>query len=105
MAGGPPSRRRRPRWYIGRALQNLSFLQSVKAYVGFDDAASAALGDAHSIVAPHFGAIIDDFYDTIEAHPNASAAITGGAAQIQRLKHSLLQWIDEIFRGPHDEAY
>jgi two-component system sensor histidine kinase HydH len=86
-------------------VENLTFLENVKAYVGFDDAASAALREAHQLVAPHFGAIIDDFYDTIEAHPEASAAITGGSAQIQRLKRSLLQWIDEIFRGPHDEAY
>jgi len=86
-------------------VQNLTFLENVKAYVGFDDEASAALREAHPLVAPHFGAIVDDFYDTIEAHPGARAAITGGAAQIQRLKGSLLHWIDEIFRGPHDEAY
>jgi signal transduction histidine kinase len=86
-------------------VQNLTFLENIKAYVGFDVAASAALQEAHTIVAPHFGAIIDDFYASIEAHPGARAAITGGGAQIQRLKRSLLHWIDEIFRGPHDEAY
>jgi signal transduction histidine kinase len=56
-------------------------------------------------VSPRFGAIIDDFYATIEAHPNARAAITGGPAQIARLKQSLLRWIDELFKGPHDDAY
>jgi two-component system sensor histidine kinase HydH len=86
-------------------VRNLTFLENVKAYVGFDDASSAALREAHPVVAPHFGAIIDDFYDTIEAHPGARAAITGGAAQIQRLKGSLLQWIDSLFQGPHDESY
>jgi two-component system sensor histidine kinase HydH len=82
-----------------------SFRENVKAYVGFDDASSMALREAHSLMAPHFGAIIDDFYATIETHPDARAAITGGAAQIARLKQSLLRWIDELFRGPHDEAY
>jgi two-component system sensor histidine kinase HydH len=86
-------------------VQDLSFLENVKGYVGFDDASSAALREAHGIVAPHFDAIIDDFYAAIESHPGASAAITGGSDQIQRLKRSLLQWIDQIFRGPHDEAY
>ena len=86
-------------------MENLTFLQNLKIYVGFDDASSEALSKAHPIVAPHFGPIIDDFYETIEAHPGARAAITGGSDQIQRLKRSLLQWIDEIFRGPHDEAY
>lgn len=86
-------------------MQNLTFQENVKAYVGFDDLASAVLREAHPLVAPHFGAIIDDFYATIETHPGARAAITGGAAQIARLKQSLVQWIDELFRGPHDEAY
>lgn len=86
-------------------VENLTFLQNLKIYVGFDDASSEALSKAHRIVAPHFGSIIDDFYETIEAHPGARAAITGGRDQIQRLKRSLLQWIDELFRGPHDEAY
>jgi len=81
------------------------FRENVTAYVGFDQAASAMLQAARPLVAPHFIAIIDDFYATIEAHPDASASITGGAAQIARLKQSLLRWIDELFAGPHDEAY
>jgi signal transduction histidine kinase len=79
-----------------------TFRENVKAYVGFDDAATESLRQAHPLVAPHFGAII---YATIEAHPNARAAITGGAAQIARLKQSLLRWIDELFKGPHDDDY
>jgi two-component system sensor histidine kinase HydH len=86
-------------------VKNLTFLDNVKIYVGFDDASSAALRAARPLMTPHFAAIIDDFYATIEAHPGARAAITGGATQIQRLKGSLLKWIDELFLGPHDEAY
>ena len=86
-------------------MPDASFIENVKAYVGFSDDTSAALREAHPLVASHFGAIIDDFYATIEAHPGARAAITGGAAQIERLKRTLLQWIDELLRGPHDEAY
>lgn len=86
-------------------MQSLTFLENVKAYVGFDDASSALLLQAHPVVAPRFGPIVDDFYATIEAHAGARAAIKGGSAQIERLKGSLLRWIDEMFRGPHDEAY
>ena len=82
-----------------------TFRDNLTAYVGFDDGSSAALNEAHPIVAPYFTAIIDDFYATIESHPDARAAITGGSAQIGRLKQSLLRWIDELFRGPHDEGY
>jgi signal transduction histidine kinase len=86
-------------------VETSSFRENLTRYVGFDDDASAALRAAHPLVAPHFAAIIDDFYATIEAHPDARAAITGGAAQIARLKQSLLRWIDELFRGPHDQEY
>jgi signal transduction histidine kinase len=86
-------------------VETRSFRKNVTTYVAFDDRASAALKEAHPLVAPYFAAIIDDFYATIEAHPDARAAITGGAAQIARLKQSLLRWIDELFRGPHDEGY
>jgi signal transduction histidine kinase len=86
-------------------VEGEGFLDYVKAYVGFDDDASAALREAHPLVAPQLAAIIDDFYATIEAHPGARVAITGGAAQIERLKRSLLRWIDELFRGPHDQGY
>jgi two-component system sensor histidine kinase HydH len=82
-----------------------TFFQSVKAYVGFNDDSSALLRAIQPVVAPHVGAIIDDFYATIEAHPGARTAITGGEAQITRLKRTLERWLDELMVGPHDEAY
>jgi two-component system sensor histidine kinase HydH len=82
-----------------------TYFESLKAYVGFDAASSAALTAVRPLVAPHFGPIIDDFYATIEAHPEARSAITGGAAQIARLKGLLVRWMDELFQGPHDDAY
>jgi signal transduction histidine kinase len=102
---GPAPRRGAAALVISSHAAVKQFRQNVTTYVGFDDAASAALREAHPIVSPRFAAIIDDFYDTIEAHPEARAAITGGRAQIARLKGSLLRWIDELFRGPHDVEY
>jgi signal transduction histidine kinase len=83
----------------------LTFFESIKQYVGFTDESSAALRAFHPIAEPFFGSIIDDFYDAIEAHPSASAAITGGKAQIERLKRTLVRWVDTMLFGPHDEAY
>jgi two-component system, NtrC family, sensor histidine kinase HydH len=81
------------------------YFQSLKDYVGFTDDSSALLQGAYGQVAPHVAIIIDDFYDTIEAHPGASRAITGGHAQIERLKQSLRRWLEDLFRGPHDQDY
>jgi signal transduction histidine kinase len=82
-----------------------SYLDSLKTYVGFTDESSAILRTVYPVVAPHVATIIDDFYATIEAHPGAQKAITGGVVQIERLKHTLRRWLEELFLGPHDEAY
>jgi signal transduction histidine kinase len=83
----------------------LTFFESLKQYVGFTEASSAALRELHPAAQPRFAAIVDDFYAAIEAHPEARAAITGGAAQIARLKQTLIRWMDLLLLGPHDEAY
>lgn len=86
-------------------MQNLSFFENVKLYVGFTDASSAALRELHPIAQPFFQPIVDDFYAVIEAHPGARQAITGGQAQIDRLKQTLIQWMEKLLLGPHDEEY
>jgi signal transduction histidine kinase len=84
---------------------NVSFFDSLKNYVGFTPDSSDALRELHPLAQPFFGPIVDDFYDAIEAHPDARGAITGGHAQIERLKQTLLRWLDKMLLGPHDEAY
>jgi signal transduction histidine kinase len=86
-------------------MQNLTFFENIKLYVGFTDASSAALRELHPIAQPFFQPIVDDFYAAIEAHPGAREAITGGQAQIDRLKQTLLAWVDKLLLGPHDEEY
>jgi signal transduction histidine kinase len=86
-------------------MRSKPFLQNLKDYVGFTDRSTQVLQSFHATATPHFAAIIDDFYATIEAHPGARAAITGGEAQIQRLKKTLIQWLDSLLQGPHDQEY
>ena len=83
----------------------MTFLESLKQYVGFTEASSAALRELHPLAQPSFVPIVDDFYAAIEAHSGARAAITGGPAQVERLKWTLIQWLDSMLLGPHDEAY
>jgi len=86
-------------------VQHLTFFENIKLYVGFTDASSAALRELHPIALPFLQPTVDDFYAAIEAHPGARQAITGGQAQIARLKQTLVRWIDKMLLGPHDEAY
>jgi signal transduction histidine kinase len=86
-------------------LMTPTFLEDLKVYVGFDDDASAALRALHPHAQASFGPIVDDFYAAIEAHSGARAAITGGEAQIARLKQTLHAWLDRMLLGPHDAEY
>jgi len=77
----------------------------IKRYVGFDARDEALLRGLYERVRPHADRIIDDFYDHILDHPGASRAITGGQAQVERLKGTLRGWLDGLFTGPWDLAY
>jgi two-component system sensor histidine kinase HydH len=79
--------------------------QSLKTYVGFTEASSRLLREVCPLVAAELGPIIDDFYATVERHAPARRTITGGPAQIARLKRTLRRWFEELLLGPHDEAY
>ncbi len=78
---------------------------SMRQYVGFNEEAAALLRSFQPIVEPHLETIVGDFYDAIREHPDAHQAITGGDAQIERLKRTLIRWLDSVLLGPHDEEY
>jgi len=86
-------------------VHTLSFFDDIKLYVGFTEDSSAALRELHPIAQPFFVSIVDDFYAAIEAHPGARQAITGAQAQIDRLKQTLIKWMDKMLLGPHDQDY
>lgn len=79
--------------------------RDLQSYVGWTEADQRRILDARSVISPHFVAMIEDFYDEIQRHPNAFRVLTGGQAQIERLKQSLLQWLSELWTGPYNEAY
>ena len=79
-------------------MNQLSFFENIKLYVGFTDASSAALRELHPIAAPFFKPIVDDFYAAIEATEEAilnallaAETMTGrGGATVHRLDPDLL---------------
>ena len=79
--------------------------QELQRYVGWTDADGQRVCQAGPLLEPHLGALIDDFYEEIERHPNARKVITGGSEQVQRLKGTLLDWLRELFTGKYDRDY
>jgi signal transduction histidine kinase len=79
--------------------------QELQAYVGWTEDAARQVAATAGLLDPHLPALVDDFYEEIERHPNARKVITGGQAQIQRLKGTLVQWLRELLCGRYDAAY
>jgi signal transduction histidine kinase len=82
-----------------------SLLEELKRYVSWSEADEAALRALHAPAKPHFPLIARVFYDTILGHEEARQALSGGETQVRHLEVTLQRWMDELFRGPWDEAY
>jgi signal transduction histidine kinase len=79
--------------------------RELQSYVGWTDDDAARIKAIAALADPYLPALIDDFYDQIERHPSALKVITGGKAQIERLKSTLLRWVRELLSGQYDEDY
>lgn len=79
--------------------------QELQQYVGWTDDDALRVRSIAELLEPQLGPLIDDFYAEIERHPAAFKVITGGAAQIERLKGTLRSWLRELLFGPYDREY
>ncbi len=79
--------------------------QDLQRYVGWTPDDARRVNAVAGLLQPYLAGLIDDFYDEIQRHPGAARVITGGAAQIERLKGTLRAWLKDLLTGPYDEAY
>lgn len=79
--------------------------QDLQAYIGWDDDCARRVAAVAGLLQPHFPALVEDFYDEIGKHPNAQKVITGGPAQVERLKGTLLAWLRELLSGNYGRDY
>jgi signal transduction histidine kinase/CheY-like chemotaxis protein len=77
----------------------------MKRYVGFTEEDHCLLEAIGPTMEPHFPAMAKRFYDQISQHHDAARVMTGGPAQIERLKQTLQHWAQKLFSGPLDEEY
>ena len=79
--------------------------QELQQYVGWTDEDARRVQSLAGPLEPHLIPLIDDFYAEIDRHPEARKVITGGAAQVERLKGTLRAWLRDLLTGPYDRAY
>ncbi len=79
--------------------------RELQSYVGWSDDDARRIVTAAPLLEPYLHDLIDDFYDEIQRHADALKVITGGQAQIDRLKGTLVQWIRDLLAGAYDQDY
>ncbi len=79
--------------------------QDLQQYVNWSDADAERVRAAGPLLEPFFVALTHDFYAEVERHPETRKVITGGQAQIDRLKGTLVIWLRELFSGKYDQEY
>ena len=77
----------------------------LQRYVGWSEEDGRRVGAASALIEPYVVALIDDFYEEIDRHPEARKVITGGAEQIARLKQTLRGWMRDLVSGKYDQDY
>jgi signal transduction histidine kinase len=82
-----------------------AFFENLKRYVGFTDPSMDALRRFYPIAAPRFASVADDFYGAILIHPDAAAVLGGSRDGGQRIKRTVIRWLDSLLTGPHDQSY
>jgi PAS domain S-box-containing protein len=81
-----------------------TLFEEMKRYVRWTDADADLLHELGRIGRPSFRRIAEEFYERIREHEDAHAVFRD-EAQIERLKVSLVRWMERLCSGPYDEGY
>lgn len=82
----------------------MSLLDDLVSYVDFNDGDQAALRAFRPHAAPHFRDIASKFYERILTD-RAAREVFADQAQVDRLKLTLVGWLDRLLGGPWDLEY
>lgn len=77
----------------------------LQRYVGWSSEDAARMKRLLPLVEPAFDRLLEDFYVTVRTEAEAARVITGGPAQVERLKVTLREWLVELFSGQYDADY
>lgn len=79
--------------------------RELQKYLGWTDDDASRVAAVLELLEPQLPALVDDFYDEIDRHPNARRVITGGRQQVLRLKQTLTGWLRDLFTSAYDRDF
>lgn len=85
-------------------LMNVLDFQKMKAWIGFTNADAAHLQELGPPLAAELGRVVDRFYDRLMQDEQARSVFQDDR-QLVRLRHTLQEWLRELFGGEYEQAY
>ncbi len=79
--------------------------QELQKYVNWNKDDILRIKSARDILQHSFPKLVEDFYDEIQRHPEAAKVVKGGPKQINRLKQTLLTWLQDLVSCNYDADY
>ncbi len=79
--------------------------EELKVFLRFGPADAANLRSLAEPAERLLPAVVERFYDVVLADPRARSVLSGGDAQVERLRETLTDWLGGLFGGVYDSAY
>jgi len=79
--------------------------EELQRYVDWTDVDARAIQSIAGRLEGAFHAIVVDFYEEIDRHHEARKVLSGGEAQVERLKGTLHGWLSDLCSGIYDADY
>jgi signal transduction histidine kinase len=79
--------------------------QTLQAYAGWTEGCARRIVEAADLLRPKIPELVEDFYAEIARHPETMRALSGGMQQIERLKGTLVRWLEELIGGEYGPEY
>ncbi len=79
-------------------------LDEIRDYMNFTEEDSRRIIELQPCVTPEFPAIVESFYEALNANPRTKAVFSG-PEQVERLRKTLHVWLEDVFSGVYDQAY
>jgi len=87
------------------AIELLLKYRELEAYVAWDEADVARVGDAGQVLLPCLDELVDAFYAEIGRRPPLLRVIEKAGATVEGLQATLRHWISQLLTGPYDRDY
>jgi signal transduction histidine kinase len=79
--------------------------QRIRQFVGWTEADTDTVAHVRRLAAPALNTLIEDFFAAIANEPKTAHLLDGGPPQLDRLKVTVRQWLEDLLSGEYGHDY